>query len=117
MIKDICGWELVDNNKIVVVKHFSGSTTENMMIYIKPPLNCNPDHFIIHVGKSDLRSNQDTETIVRNIVEVANNSKTDRNKVLISSIVPRLDNLNGKSLQVNCFLYDRIYLNILGFIL
>ena len=31
MVKDIYGWELSDNNKKVVVKHFSGSTTEDMM--------------------------------------------------------------------------------------
>ena len=50
MVKDIYGWELSDNNEKVVVKHFSGSTTEDMMTYIKP------NRFIIHVGINDLRS-------------------------------------------------------------
>ena len=104
MVKDIYGWELFDNNEKVVVKHFSGLKTENMMTYIKPPFKRNPDRFIIHVGTSDLRSEQDPETIARNIVEVANNSKTDTNKVLISSIVSRRDNLNGRGRQVNIFL-------------
>ena len=90
--------------KKVVVKHFSGSTTEDIMTYIKPLLKRNPDRFIIHVGTNDLRSNQDPKTIAKNIVELANNSKTDTNKVLISSIVPRRDNLNGKGRQVNIFL-------------
>ena len=53
------------------MKHFSGSTTEDMMTYIKPPLKWNPDRFIIHVGTNDLRSNQEPETIARNIVEAA----------------------------------------------
>ena len=88
MVKDIYGWKISDNNEKVLVKHFSGSTTEDMMTYIKPPLKRNPDCFIIHLGTNDLRFNQDHETITRNIVEVANNSKTDTNKVLISSIVP-----------------------------
>ena len=88
MAKYICGWELSDKNKKVVVKHFSGSTTENMMTYIKPPLKRNPNCFTIHAGTNDLRSNQDLETIVRNTAEVTKNSKTDTNKVLISSVVP-----------------------------
>ena len=63
-----------------VVKHFSGSTTEDLMTYIQPPLKCNPDRFIIHVGTKDLRSDQDPETIVRNTVEVANNIRLIQTK-------------------------------------
>ena len=117
MVKDIYGWKLSDNNKKVVVKHFRASTTEDMMTYIKPPLKRKPDGFIIHVEAKDLRSNQDPKAITRNIVEVANDSKTDTNKVLISSIVPRRENLNGKGCLVNIFLKkicmenDFIYVN------
>ena len=66
MVKDIYGWELSDNYEKVVVKQFSGSTTEDVM----PLLKCNHDRFIIHVGTNDLRSDQDRETIVRNVVDV-----------------------------------------------
>ena len=75
-----------------------------MMTYIKPPLKNNPDRFIIHVRTNNLRSNQDPETIARNIVEVACKSITDTNEVLISGIVPPHDNLNGKGHQINAFL-------------
>ena len=116
MVKDINGWELSDNHKKVVVKQFSGSTTDDMMTYIKPPLKCNPDRFIIYVGQNDLSSDQDRESIVRNVVDAANNSKTDINKILISSIVPRRDNLNGKvrqfiSLKKFCMENDFAYVN------
>ena len=74
------------------------------MKYMKHPLKLNPDCFIIHAETNDLRSNQNPESIARNIVENVHYSKTDTKKALISSIVPRRDNLNGKSLQLNIFL-------------
>ena len=114
MVKDIYGWELPDNNKTVVVKYFSVSTTEDMITYIKPLLKRNPNCFIIHVGTNDLRSSQDTDTIAKNVVEVANNSKTDSNKVLISSIVPQCDNLVslGKYfLKKFCMENDLVFVN------
>ena len=100
MVKDIYGWELSDNNEKVVVKYFSGSSTEDMMTHIKPPLKHNPDRFIIDVRTNNWRSDQNAETIAENIVEIANIRKTDTNKVLISSIVPRRDNSNGKGCHV-----------------
>ena len=113
MVKDIYGWELSDNYEKVVVKQFSGSTTEDMMTYIKPPLKCNPDRFIIHVGTNDLRSDQDRETIVRNVVDVANNSKTDINKKLISSIVSRWQSLSVRLFK-EILSGKQIHLNNLG---
>ena len=67
------------------MKHFSGSTTEDMVTYIKPPPKRDPDRFMIHAETNDLRSNQDPETIARNITEVANNRKTDTNNFKCSS--------------------------------
>ena len=58
IVKDIYGWEFSDNYEKVVVKQFSGPITEDLMTYIKPPLKCNPDRFIIHVGTNNLRSDQ-----------------------------------------------------------
>ena len=51
--------ELSDREEKVVVKHFSGSTTEDMKTYIQPLLKRDPDRVIIHVGTNDLRSSQD----------------------------------------------------------
>ena len=72
-----------------------------MKTYIQPPLKCDPDRVIIHVGTNDLRSSQDPETIAKNIIDIAKNSTTKKNEILVSSIVPRRDNLNGKGRQVN----------------
>ena len=85
----------------MIVKHFSGSTTEYMKTYIQSPLMRDPDRVIIHVGTNDLRSSQAPETIAKNIIDIAKSSTTNKNEILVSSIVPRRDNLNGKGRQVN----------------
>ena len=101
IIEDAYGWELSDKEKKVVVKHFSGSTTEDIKTYIQPPLKRDPDRVIIHVGTNDLRSSQDPVTIAKNIIDIAKSSKTNKNEVQVSSLVPRRDSLNGKGRQVN----------------
>ena len=88
MVKDIYGWELSDNNKKSYDEAFQQITNRRYDEIYKPPLKGNPESFIIHVGTNDFRSNQDPETIMRNILEVSNNNKTDINKVLISIIFP-----------------------------
>ena len=45
-----------------------------------------------------------SESDSRYFFRIRDDSKTDTNKVLISSIFPRRDNLNGKGGQVNMFL-------------
>ena len=101
MIKNVFGLELSDREEKVIVKHFSRSTTEDMKTYIQPSLKRDPDLVIINVGTNDLGSSQDPETIAKNIIDIAKNSTTNKNEILVSSIVPRRDNLNGKSCQVN----------------
>ena len=82
------------------VKHFSGSTIEDMKTYIQPPLICDPDRLMIHVVSNDLRSSQDSETIAKNITDIAKNSTTIKKAILVSNIVPRRANMNGKGHQV-----------------
>ena len=101
IIKDVYGWELSDKEQKVVVKHFSGSTTEDTKTYIQPPLKRDPDRVIIHVGSNDLRSSQDPVTIAKNITDDAKSSKTNKNEVLVSSKIPRRNSLNGKGRHVN----------------
>ena len=68
---------------------------------IQPPLKRDPDQVFIHVGTNNLRSSQDPETIAENTIDIAKNSTTNKNEILVSSIVLRRDSLNGKGLQVN----------------
>ena len=75
--------------------------TEDMKTYIQLSLKRDPDRVIIHLGRNDLKSCQDPETIAKDIIDIAKNSTTDKNEILVSSIVSRRDNLNGKGRQVN----------------
>ena len=53
-----------------------------------------PKQTILHCGTNNLPSNEDPETIAKNI-------KTDTTKVAISGIIPRRDTFNHKAKQVN----------------
>ena len=55
---------------------------------IQPPLKRDPDRVFIHVGTNNLRSSQDPETIAKNTIDIAKNSTTNKNEILVSSIVP-----------------------------
>ena len=101
MTKDIYSWELSDREEKVFVKHFRWATTEDMKSYSQPPLKRDSDRVITHVGTNDLRSSQDPETIAKNIIDIVKSSTTKKNEILVSSIVPRRDNLNGKGRPVN----------------
>ena len=88
-----------------------------MKTYIQPPLKRDPDRVMIHVGKNDLRSSQDPETIAKNIIDIAKNSSTNKNEILVSRIVPRQDNLDSKGRQANnilqklCMENNFVYVN------
>ena len=73
--KDVLGWELSDKNKKVVVKHFSGLTTEGIKTYINFPPRRDPNHVIIHVGTNDVRSSQDPETIAKKFPKIVRKTK------------------------------------------
>ena len=101
IIKDVKGWKLSDKKNKVVVKHFSGAKTKDMESYIIPTLEQNPETIIIHSGTNDLKSDSSPEEIARDIINLTTSCKTQTNKVILSSIVPRYDNLNEKATRVN----------------
>ena len=64
VVKHINGWEIskrLQSDCKVYVKQFSGAKTKCMKDYTKPPLQENPDHFILHVGTHDLNKERSRE--------------------------------------------------------
>ena len=113
IVKDVKGWKLSDDKNKVVVKHFSRSKTKDMESYIIPTLEQNPETIIIHSGTNDLKSDISPEEIARDIIKLTTSCKTQTNKVILSSIVPRYDNLNEKATRVNkCFKKECEVINI-----
>ena len=101
IVKDVKSWRLSDDKNKVKVKHFSGAKTKDMESYIIPTLEKNPETIIIHSGTNDLKSDSSLEKIARDIINLTTSCKTQTNKVILSSIVPRYDNLNEKVTRVN----------------
>ena len=75
MIKHMNSWDM--SKKVhkseckVYVKSFPGVKTSCMKDYLKPSLKTTPSHFVLHVGTNDLNSNQTSEIIAKEIVDLA----------------------------------------------
>ena len=101
IVKDVKGWKLSDEKNKVVVEHFNGAKAEYMESYIIPSLEQNPEIIIVHSGTNDLKSDSSPEEIARDIMNLRTSCKTQTNKVISSTMVPRYHNLNEKVTRVN----------------
>ena len=84
------------------VKHFPVATTDFMKDYDKPLRNPR-DHFVLHVEKNNLISNQTSEEIVASIINLASAVEGESYGVNISSILHKTDDkrLHQKGCGVN----------------
>ena len=97
MVKHINGWEIskrLQSNCKVYVKQFSGTRTKCMKDYMKPSLQENPDHFILHVDTNDLNTERSPELIAKSIFDLATTLKGNSRDVSLSNIIVRTDNSN-----------------------
>ena len=88
-------------NEKASVLSFSGASSKQMMNYVKPMIEEKPEFIILHTGTNDLRSNADPEEIANNIVDVAVSCKENSSEVIVSTILPRRNQLNEKGTVVN----------------
>lgn len=91
MIKSVQGWKM-SKAKRVISRCFPGSTVKDMVHYVKPTLERNPDELIIHVGTNDLVS-KDAETVIKEMTNLASQvrSQCSNTKITFSSIIARND--------------------------
>ena len=89
MIKDIDQGKIrkdLHNNEKNDIKSFPGATTNHMKSYVNPSKEFNNDLISLHCGTNDLRSNTLPSEIDKEIADLANELKTDKNEVMASSI-------------------------------
>ena len=105
ILKDVDPYELkkkLKNKSDRVYRHnFNGATTSAMKHHSIPVMEFNPDLVILHCGTNSLRGPENEEKIATDILTLANSLKTDSNDILVSSIVPRRDQLKVKAEKVN----------------
>ena len=87
------------NNAVNVMKH-PGSTTDDMVDYVRPVTRKKPDVIIMHVGTNDLTKGVNTMSKVRKIVSAIQEVDSTRNIQLgFSSIVQRADKDYSKEIK------------------
>ena len=90
---------------LVKVLPFNSAKVRCIQDHVKPTVrDFNPDHIILHCGTNNLNSERIASQIARSIIGLALSVKSKDNKISISLIVPRNDNLNNKASEVNCCL-------------
>ena len=87
------------NNAVNIMKH-PGSTTDDMVDYVRPVTRKEPDVIIMHVGTNDLTKGVNTMSKVRKIVSAIQEVDSTRNIQLgFSSIVQRADKDYSKEIK------------------
>ena len=105
MLKDINGYLITRNIRqryLVKVRPFLGAGVQCMYDYSKPTIRIfDPEVIVLHVGTNELNSPKKSSEIAKSIIDLAASLKTCTNRIVISLIVPRGDDLNNKASEVN----------------
>ena len=82
----------------ISVRHNPGSTTNAMKHYLKACLeDSSPDNKILHHGTNNLKSDDNSEKIASDIVDLGLSVKNEKTMVYISSLVISYDKLDKKT--------------------
>ena len=79
----------------------------DMFDYVKPiQRDLDPEAYVIHIGTKDLTTNKTPDEICSEILSLIKELKTDKNKIVVSTIFPRGDAYNTKVEKVNTLLKE-----------
>ena len=95
IVKHVNGWQLsklLKNEKASVLS-FSGASSKQMMIYVKPTIEEKPDFIILHTA--------DPEEVANNLVDVAVSCKGNGLELVVPAILPLRDKLNETGTVAN----------------
>ena len=91
----------------IVVKSFSGATTDDMRHHAIPTSMREPERIILHCGANDLKAETSSEYVAENIMRVAHELSRPTNTIAISLLCPRNDQFARKANEVNNLLEDK----------
>ena len=100
IVKGLRGWMMSRDNR-VKIHSFSGANSDEMQHFLKPLLDREPSHVILHCGTNDLAQGSPCREVAQRIVDL---SKIVANKGItcsISLLTKRTDSLNPLVQQVN----------------
>ena len=105
MVKKLSGYLLtkkIRHKHLVKVRSFSGAKISCMTNHRKPTSqDINLDHFVLHAGTNDLRTENTVRQITKATIDLATSLKNDGNTLTLSGIAPRFYELNNKANEVN----------------
>jgi hypothetical protein len=85
----------------IYVKAYPGADVSDMHHYPMPTAKRDPNMIFIHCGTNSLQIHDTPETLAQEILDLATSLKNDDNKVIISSIICRSDELCEKVQPLN----------------
>ena len=102
LVKYLRREESCPKNNVKVISHL-GSTTKDMLDYIKPIARRKPDTLIIHTGKNGLTNGVNTKKKVRKLVEVVREiDESEKTNIGFSIVIQRKDkDLEDERNEVN----------------
>ena len=106
IIQNLQGYKLgKETNQRVVVKSFSGATTQDMKSYIQPTIANAPDRICLHIGTNDLTKSKTPNDVANSIVDLAKTiQSTCGAQVVLSELTTRKDAHKESVKFVNKFL-------------
>ena len=106
IVKHVEAWRLNKRMKsTVTVRCIPGATTNAMKHHLKGCLeDSSPDKITLHHGTNNLKSDDNSEKVVSDIVNLGLSVKNEKTMVCVSSLVIRNDKLDKKRKEVNDFI-------------
>ena len=79
----------------------------DMFDYVKPiKRDLDPEAYVIHMGTNELKTGKVSGKICSEILRLIKELKGDKNKIIVSTFVPRGDDYNTKVENVNTLLKE-----------
>ena len=76
--------------------------------YVNPSIDMKPNTAVLHVGTNDLKGAETASQISNNIINLAKKCAKKVERVIVSGIITRGDNLKGKAESVNNILKNLV---------